>query len=182
MTINDILEIEQTKYCYEQAYALHRHTQIPALFLESGETGFAVAEDAITGFDAIRQKFCEELSYVSPAEDSYHTGWQICVPLIYEDSETGEVRGIFPTFGYLILNMDPSVMKPPYRVLSTLEMWQDRFARTEEGGWKIRDLQAKFLLGQAVWTFDPARDTGYAVRHALRDIPHPLLGKDGVFS
>ena len=85
MDLNDILEIEQSKYCYEQAYALHRHKEIPALFLKSEGTTFDIAGDAISGWDAVNRKFCEELFYVSSAEDSYHTGWQISMPLIYED-------------------------------------------------------------------------------------------------
>lgn len=178
MDLNDILEIEQSKYCYEQAYALHRHKEIPALFLKSEGTTFDIAGDAISGWDAVNRKFCEELFYVSSAEDSYHTGWQISMPLIYEDPVSGDVCGIFPTFGYLVLNMDPETMKPPYTVLSALEMWNDRFTHAD-GAWKIRNLSAKFMLGQSVWRWNPAGDTGLAVQHKLYSVPHPVLGKEG---
>ena len=180
MTINDILEAEQLKYCYEQAYALHRHTEIPAMFVRKTDTVFTLpsAGDRTVGWDVINDKFCGELYYVSPHEDSFHTGWQICTPLLWEDPD-GEIRGIFPTFGFLVLSMDPETMKPPYPVLSTLELWQDHFARNE-GHMKIHYLQAQFLLGQCVHRWDPARDTGYAVRKLLRTIPHPFLGKPSV--
>ena len=160
MDLNDILEIEQSKYCYEQAYALHRHKEIPALFLKSEGTTFDIAGDAISGWDAVNRKFCEELFYVSSAEDSYHTGWQISMPLIYEDPVSGDA------------------MKPPYTVLSALEMWNDRFTRAD-GAWKIRNLSAKFMLGQSVWRWNPAGDTGLAVQHKLYSVPHPVLGKEG---
>ena len=180
MTVNDILEAEQLKYCYEQAYALHRHTEIPSMFVRKTDTVFTLpsAGDRTVGWDVINEKFCGELYYVSPNEDSFHTGWQICTPLLWEDPD-GEIRGIFPTFGFLVLSMDPETMKPPYPVLSTLELWQDRFARSE-GQLKIHYLQAQFLLGQCVHRWDPARDTGYAVRKMLRTIPHPFLGRPSV--
>lgn len=177
MNINDILEVEQKKYCYEQAYALHRHREIPALFLESPDTHFSIAGDAVSGYETIRDKFCEELYYVSPNEDSFHTGWQICVPYLEEGENPGEIRGIFPTFGYLVLSMDPETMKPPYAVLSTLEMWIDRWVHTQEG-WKIRDLFAQFMLGQCIWKWDTSADSGLAVRHLLKSVPHPFLGKE----
>lgn len=174
VTIKDILEIEQMKYCYEQAYALHRHTDIPGLFFRSEETSFAIAEDTVKGFDTIERKFREDLFYVSPREDSYHTGWQICTPLIGENPENGQVYGFFPTFGYLVISMDPKTMNPPYPVLSTGEMWRDLFV-WDAGKWRISDLKAKFLIGQCVWTWNTSRDKGLAVQHALRNIPHPLL-------
>ena len=182
MNINDILETEQLKYCYEQAYALHRHTEIPDMFVRSSDTVFTLpsAGDRTTGWDTINRKFCGELYYVSPNEDSFHTGWQICAPLLWEDAD-GEINGIFPTFGFLVLSMDPETMKPPYPVLSTLELWRDRFARSE-GRMKIHYLQAQFLLGQCVHRWDPAMDTGYAVRKMLREIPHPVLGKPPVIT
>ena len=180
MTVNDILETEQLKYCYEQAYALHRHTEIPAMFVRKTDTVFTLpsAGDRTVGWDVINEKFCGELYYVSPNEDSFHTGWQICTPLLWEDPD-GEIHGIFPTFGFLVLSMDPETMKPPYPVLSTLELWQDRFARSE-GHMKIHYLQAQFLLGQCVHRWDPAGDTGFAVRKLLREIPHPVLGRSSV--
>ena len=176
MNYSDILEIEQLKYCYEQAYVLHRHTGIPDLFVRDPETVFTLpsAGDRTVGWDLINEKFCRELYYVSPNEDSFHTGWQICTPVIWEDSN-GEISGIFPTFGFLVLSMDPATMKPPYRVLSTLELWRDRFAKQEDR-WKIRYLQAQFLLGQCVHSWNPSEDTGYAVQKQLRQIPHPALG------
>lgn len=175
MNLNDILEVEQLKYCYEQAYALHRHTDIPDLFVREPDTVFTLpsAGDRTGGWDLINRKFCGELYYVSPNEDSFHTGWQICTPLLWE-GEDGEIRGIFPTFGFLVLSMDAETMKPPYPVLSTLELWQDRFAR-REGRWKIHYLQAQFLLGQYAWSWNAPEDKGLAVQKKLRDIPHPLL-------
>ena len=180
MNINDILETEQLKYCYEQAYTLHRHTGIPDMFLRAPDTVFTLpsAGDRTVGWDMINKKFCGELYHVSPNEDSFHTGWQICTPLLWEGTD-GEINGIFPTFGFLVLSMDPKTMKPPYPVLSTLELWQDRFVR-KAGQMKIHYLQAQFLLGQCVHRWDPAMDTGYAVRKKLRDIPHPVLGKPSV--
>ena len=180
MTINDILEAEQLKYCYEQAYALHRHTEIPAMFVRKPDTVFTLpsAGDRTVGWDTINAKFCGELYNVSPNEDSFHTGWQICTPLLWEGPDE-EIQGIFPTFGFLVLSMDPETMKPPYPVLSTLELWQDRFARSD-GYLKIHYLQAQFLLGQCVHRWDPAADTGYAVRKMLQTIPHPFLGRTPV--
>ena len=175
MNLNDIFEVEQLKYCYEQAYALHRHRDIPDLFMREPDTVFTLpsAGDRTEGWELINRKFCGELYYVSPNEDSFHTGWQICTPLLWEGDD-GEIRGIFPTFGFLVLSMDAETMKPPYPVLSTMELWQDRFAR-REGLWKIHYLQAQFLLGQYAWSWNAPEDKGLAVQKKLRDISHPLL-------
>ena len=175
MNIDDILDAEQLKYCYEQAYALHRHTEIPELFAREPDTVFTLpsAGDRTVGWDLIHDKFCGELYRVSPDEDSFHTGWQICTPFLWE-GDTGAVKGIFPTFGFLVLSMDAETMKPPYPVLSTLELWQDRFAR-REGRWKIHFLQAQFMLGQYTWNWDTSEDRGLAVQKKLREIPHPVL-------
>lgn len=177
MNINDILEIEQRKYCYEQAYALHRHLEIPELFVKKENTVFAIpaANDHVTGWETINTKFREDLYFVAPEVDSFHTGWQICVPVIWEEQD-GEMCGIFPTFGYLVLNMDPSIMKPPYLVLSTQELWYDHFLK-DNAAWKISDLRAQFLFGQCVWKWDISKDFGYAVQKKLRTIPHPFLTK-----
>ena len=53
MTVNDILEAEQLKYCYEQAYALHRHTEIPSMFVRKPDTVFTLpsANDRTVGWD-----------------------------------------------------------------------------------------------------------------------------------
>lgn len=175
MTINDILEIEQLKYCYEQAYSLHRHRVSPQMFTQREDTVFTLpsASDYVTGWEAIRAKFCGELYDVAPQADSYHTGWQICVPVIWEN-EKKQVCGIFPTFGYLALNMAPEIMKPPYQVLSTQELWYDRFFH-EKDRWSISYLQAQFLIGQAVWRWDIEKDDGCAVKKELQEIPHPCL-------
>jgi len=177
MNLNDMLEIEQLKYCYEQAYALHRHTDIPDLFVQETDTVFTLpsAGDRTVGWDVINEKFCHELYHVSPNEDSFHTGWQISAPLLWEGAD-GEICGIFPTFGFLVLSMDPVTMKPPYPVLSTLELWQDRFAK-RDGRWRIHYLQAQFLLGQCVWRWNAPEDKGLAVQKKLREIPHPVLGR-----
>ena len=176
MNLNDILEIEQLKYCYEQAYALHRHTEIPDMFFRSEDTVFTIpsAGDRTAGWNVINEKFCSELYNVSPREDSFHTGWQICTPVMWEDD--GEICGIFPTFGFLVLSMDPDTMKPPYPVLSTLELWQDHFAK-QKGMWKIHYLHAQFLLGQCVWKWNAPEDSGLAVQKKLQSIPHPILGR-----
>jgi hypothetical protein len=178
MNIDDILDAEQLKYCYEQAYALHRHTEIPELFAREPDTVFTLpsAGDRTVGWDLIHDKFCGELYRVSPDEDSFHTGWQICTPFLWE-GDTGAVKGIFPTFGFLVLSMDAETMKPPYPVLSTLELWQDRFARREDR-WKIHFLQAQFMLGQYTWNWDTSEDRGLAVQKKLREIPHPVLNPE----
>lgn len=177
MNLNDILEIEQRKYCYEQAYAMHRQADMPCLFVEAADTLFSIpsAGDFTLGWDRICEKFVTELPMVSPNEDSYHTGWQICTPMIWE-TEENKICGLFPTFGYLILSMDPQQFHPPYQVLSTLEFWNDSFENTPEG-WKIKQLQAQFMMGQSSWSWDPSRDDGYAVKQQLREIPHPFWGK-----
>lgn len=176
MTIDDILEIEQMKYCYEQAYVTHRQADMPVLFEKSPDTVFTIpsAEDYTRGWDKVYEKFTEDLPMVSPDEDSYHTGWQICTPFIWEDKEG--VHGIFPTFGYLVLSMDPQQFRPPYHVLATMECWQDIFTHIAEG-WKISRLQAQFLMGQPTWSWDTSGDMGYATGHRLREIPHPYWGK-----
>ena len=181
MNLNDLIEIEQLKYCYEQAYALHRHTEIPDMFVQEADTVFTLpsAGDRTVGWDVINEKFCHELYYVSPNEDSFHTGWQICTPFLWEGEE-GEIKGIFPTFGFLVLSMDPTTMKPPYPVLSTLELWQDHFAR-REGRWRIHYLEAQFLLGQCVWKWNAPEDKMLAVQKKLREIPHPVLNKEITF-
>ena len=180
MNVNDLIEIEQLKYCYEQAYALHRHTEIPDMFVQEADTVFTLpsAGDRTVGWDVINEKFCHELYYVSPNEDSFHTGWQICTPFLWEGEE-GEIKGIFPTFGFLVLSMDPTTMKPPYPVLSTLELWQDHFAR-REGRWRIHYLEAQFLLGQCVWKWNAPEDKMLAVQKKLREIPHPVLNPEGI--
>ena len=68
MNLNDIFEVEQLKYCYEQAYALHRHRDIPDLFMREPDTVFTLpsADDRTEGWELINRKFCGELYYVSP--------------------------------------------------------------------------------------------------------------------
>ena len=70
-------------------------------------------------------------------------------------------------------------MKPPYPVLSTLELWQDHFAR-REGRWRIHYLEAQFLLGQCVWKWNAPEDKMLAVQKKLREIPHPVLNPEGI--
>lgn len=175
MNINDILEIEQMKYCYEQAYTMHRQAEIPQLFVQNDDTVFTIpsAGDVTIGWTNIYHKFTEDLPFVSPNEDSYHTGWQICTPFLWEDKNSNTVCGLFPTFGYLVLSMDPKVFQPPYQVLASLEMWNDKFEKTSMG-WQIKYLQAQFLMGQCSWSWDTAGDEGVAVKGQLREVEHPF--------
>lgn len=179
MTLDDILEVEQLKYCYEQAYPLHRHDEMPEMFVKSENTIFTIpsANDLTIGFSEIEEKFKKDLFYVSPSEDSYHTGWQITLPLIWEDSLHGVIRGIFPTFGHFVMNLVPDIFKPPYHVNATSEMWIDDFEKTV-GGWRIKRLQAQFLMGQSIWKWNAEIDNTYATRKELRQIPHPYLGRE----
>jgi len=180
MTMDDILEVETLKYCYEQAYPLHRHDEMPELFVKSKETVFTLpsADDYTVGFDLISHKFKEDLYYVSPNEDSYHTGWQITLPMIWEDKLSGQIKGIFPTFGHFVMNLVPDLpfFQPPYQVNATSEMWLDNFEKTEDG-WRIKRLQAQFLMGQQLWTWDVEKDDSFSTRKELRMIMHPYLGK-----
>ena len=58
MNLNDIFEVEQLKYCYEQAYALHRHRDIPDLFMREPDTVFTLpsAGDRTEGWELINRK------------------------------------------------------------------------------------------------------------------------------
>lgn len=183
MTMDDILEIETLKYCYEQGYPIHRHDEIPELFLQSEDTVFTLPSenDYTVGFDEIEKKFKEDLFFVSPNEDSYHTGWQITLPLIWEDKdENGEIiaKGLFPTVGHFVMNLVPDLpfFKPPYQVNATSEMWFDHFFKTKDG-WKIKRLQAQFLMGQPIWKWDVENDDTFATRKELRSTMHPYWGK-----
>ncbi|WP_022879157.1 nuclear transport factor 2 family protein [Microbacterium sp. B19] len=177
MNADDVLDVEQRKYVYEQAYALHRHTDIPALFSEHDPL-FDVAGDVVTGFDAIRQKFTD-LAKVSPREDSFHTGWQICTPLIDIDADGAHGRVIAPTFGYLVLNFSPEMFSPPYTVRAAFELWDDRVVK-EAGGWRISELHARFLLSHPIWSWDAAHDDSSATRHEMRLIQHPFFDDGSV--
>ena len=178
MEIKEILQIEHQKYLYEQAYAMHRHKDMPELFVKSDDTVFALpsAGDLTVGWEKINKKFTEELHNVSPREDSFHTGWQICTPFVKKSAD-GKIRGIFPTFGYLVLSLDPEVFTPPYDVISSLELWKDIFEK-EGSVYKIKQLQAQFLLGQCIWKWDPRDDDTVATRHEMNTIVHPYWGRD----
>ena len=178
MEIRDILQIEHLKYLYEQAYAMHRHKDMPELFVKSDDTVFTLpsAGDLTVGWEKINEKFTEELHNVSPREDSYHTGWQICTPFVKKSAD-GKIRGIFPTFGYLVLSLDPELFTPPYDVISSLELWKDLFEK-EGSVYKIKQLQAQFLLGQCIWKWDPRDDDTVATRHEMNTIVHPYWGRD----
>lgn len=179
--MDDILEIETMKYCYEQAYPTHRHDEMPELFVKADDTVFTIpsADDYVEGYDLIEDKFKNDLFHVSPNEDSYHTGWQITLPLIWEDKKAGVVKGIFPTFGHFVMNLVPELpfFKPPYNVNATSEMWFDHFVKTESG-WKIKRLQAQFLQGQPIWKWDVEKDDSFATRKELRQTRHPYWGRE----
>ena len=123
------------------------------------------------------QERSETISNVSPREDSFHTGWQICTPFVKKSGSDGKIRGIFPTFGYLVLSLDPELFTPPYDVISSLELWKDIFEK-EGSVYKIKQLQAQFLLGQCIWKWDACDDDTVATRHEMNTIVHPYWGRD----
>lgn len=172
MNADDVLEIEQLKYFYEQAYAVHRHEDIPGLFSETDPL-FDIAGDTVTGFDEIRRKFAD-LAKVSPGEDSFHTGWQICAPLIDVDEGAAHARIIAPTFGYLVLNFSPEIFSPPYTVRAAFELWDDSLVK-ERGRWRIGELHARFMMAQPIWVWDSANDDTYATRREMHLVRHPFL-------
>ncbi|KQP68040.1 hypothetical protein ASF40_19845 [Microbacterium sp. Leaf288] len=171
MNADDVLEIEQLKYFYEQAYALHRHEEIPHIFSERDPL-FDIAGDTVTGFDDIRRKF-SDLAKVSPREDSFHTGWQICAPLIDMEDDGAHARIIAPTFGYLVLNFSPELFSPPYSVRAAFEIWDDLLVR-EHGAWRIRELHARFMMAQPIWVWDAEEDDTYATRREMHLVEHPF--------
>lgn len=176
MNVNDILEIEQIKYSYEQAYAMHRQSAIPQLFVRSEESVFSIpsVSDYVVGWDKIYHKFVDELNNVPLGEDTFHTGWQICIPFIWEDTNTKKVSGIFPTFGFFAGIPVCNDIEKYYNIAFTMELWQDSFEKTVSG-WGIKNLCAQFLLGQDIWRWNVQCDDTFATRRELGKIPHPLF-------
>ncbi len=170
MNANDLFEIEQMKFYYEQAYAIHRHLDLPYLFCNESSSLLDIDGDLTLGIKSIIKKFAE-LAEVSPCEDSYHTGWQICTPLIEIDESSGEGRIISPTFGYLVLNFHPDIFQSPYTVCASFELWDD-VIRKENGIWKTYQLHAKFMLNQPVWKWNAKQDSSTATRFEMKLIQH----------
>lgn len=180
MSADDVLAVEQVAYFYEQAYRTGGHLHhAPALFSLSDEIELHTHANR-TGHNAIKAQY-QEYYDGTPLYDTYHSGQQICTPVI--EIKGDKARGQFPTSSFFInccagIPAQP-IPDPPYTINSTFELWFHDFVR-EHGLWKIFNFHfsglVSFGMMEPFWLWDPS-DDGLAARSMLYTLstPFPIM-------
>ncbi len=171
MKISDIIEIEQMYNYYEVGLATNLYDNLPYLYTQNDPKA-TIMRTGITkcGTEEIFDFYAGTHGGKrgAPRYDTWHTGAQICVPLIEIDENGMTARGRFPTHGYFVYDQGSDHM-PPYDVDSTWEMWFDDFVK-ENQIWKLKHFHFISMTANKIWKWNPEGDTGYAVKCALSTI------------
>lgn len=173
MNAKDILEIEEMYFYYEQGLATDLYLTLPNLFSRREDVSFTILRtgNTITGYENIKSNF-GKMKDGAPKYDTWHTGAQICVPLI-DIEDNGEFGTcIFPTTGYFIYvqdEFDGYRADDGYDIDSTWEIWFPDVVK-DEGLWKIHHFRFISMTANKIWKWNADIDSGYASRCDFKNL------------
>lgn len=173
MNAKDILEVEEMYFYYEQGLATDLYLTLPNLFSRREDVSFTILRtgNTITGYENIKSNF-GKMKDGAPKYDTWHTGAQICVPLI-DIEDNGEFGTcIFPTTGYFIYvqdEFDGYRADDGYDIDSTWEIWFPDVVK-DEGLWKIHHFRFISMTANKIWKWNADFDSGYASRCDFKNL------------
>lgn len=171
MKVEDIIAIEQMYYYYEVGLATNLYKNLPYLYTQNEPKATIMRTgQSWTGTKEIFEFYSGSSGGEAgaPRYDTWHTGAQICTPMIEISEDGKKARGRFPTYGYFIYDQGKDDV-PPYDVDSTWEMWFDDFVK-ENDLWKLKHFHFISMTANKIWKWDARKDDGYAVKCALSTI------------
>ncbi len=165
MKVADIIAIEQLFHYYEVGLATNLYADLPYLYTRN-EPKATIMRTGYTwsGSEEIFDFYAGPNGGAAgaPRYDTWHTGAQICTPMIEVSEDGKSARGRFPTHGYFIYDQGKDHVNP-YDVDSTWEMWFIDFVK-EKDLWKIKHFHFISMTANKIWKWDAEKDHGYASR------------------
>ena len=173
MNAKDIMEIEEMYFYYEQGLATDLYLTLPHIFAKRDDSKFTILRtgNTIEGYENIVECYANQRAG-APKYNTWHTGAQICTPLIHIDDNNERGTCIFPTTGYFVydqMGFNGYEGEDGYDIDSTWEIWFPDVIK-ENNLWKIHHFRFISMTANKIWKWNAETDSGYAARCDFKNL------------